>query len=175
MSVQWSGLRLYAFPPFSMIPSVLEKIVKDGAEVAFGSILAAETVVYEVTVSSCGPSQGAPVSGRSSGVAPVSADSSQTAESLSLTLSVFRSQGKAAGLSDRAADFSSEALRDSTRATYGSGLESYFAWGEEAGCDPSSASLKCLGGFLLSLFDRVLVVSTISSLQVCYCILSFGF
>ena len=27
MSVQWSGLRLYAFPPFSMIPSVLEKIV----------------------------------------------------------------------------------------------------------------------------------------------------
>ena len=34
MSVQWSGLRLYAFPPFSMIPLVLEKIVKDGAEVA---------------------------------------------------------------------------------------------------------------------------------------------
>ena len=113
--------------------SVGEDCEGRGGGSSLGSILAAETVVYEVTVSSCGPSQGAPVSGRSSGVAPVSADSSQTAKSLSLTLSVFRSQGKAAGLFDRAADFSSEALRDSTRATYGSGLESYFAWCEEAG------------------------------------------
>ena len=34
MSFCWSGLHLYAFPPFSMLPRVLEKISQDGAEVA---------------------------------------------------------------------------------------------------------------------------------------------
>merc|ERR1712002_924426 len=34
MSFPWSGLHLYAFPPFSMIPRVLEKVVQDEAELA---------------------------------------------------------------------------------------------------------------------------------------------
>ena len=34
MSFRWSGLRLYAFPPFSMIPRILEKVVQDEAELA---------------------------------------------------------------------------------------------------------------------------------------------
>ena len=34
MSFLWSALHLYAFPPFSMIPKVLEKIVQDEAESA---------------------------------------------------------------------------------------------------------------------------------------------
>jgi len=34
MSFLWSYFRLYAFPPFAMIPSVLEKIAQDGADVA---------------------------------------------------------------------------------------------------------------------------------------------
>ena len=34
LSFRWSGLRLYAFPPFSLIPRILEKIVQDEAEVA---------------------------------------------------------------------------------------------------------------------------------------------
>ena len=34
MSFPWSGLHLYAFPPFAMIPMILEKIVRDEAEVA---------------------------------------------------------------------------------------------------------------------------------------------
>ena len=34
MSFPWSGLHLYAFPPFSMIPRVLEKVVQDEAEIA---------------------------------------------------------------------------------------------------------------------------------------------
>ena len=58
LSFRWSGLRLYAFPPFSILPSVLEKIARDGADVASGSsILASEAVVPKVTVSSGGLSQ----------------------------------------------------------------------------------------------------------------------
>ena len=34
MSFPWSGLRLYAFPPFSMIPKVLEKVALDVADLA---------------------------------------------------------------------------------------------------------------------------------------------
>ena len=34
MSFPWSGLRLFAFPPFSMLPRVLEKVALDGADLA---------------------------------------------------------------------------------------------------------------------------------------------
>ena len=34
MSFPWSGLRLFAFPPFSMLPKVLEKVAQDGADLA---------------------------------------------------------------------------------------------------------------------------------------------
>ena len=34
MSFCWSGLHLYAFPPFSMIPKLLEKVIQDKAELA---------------------------------------------------------------------------------------------------------------------------------------------
>ena len=33
-SIQWSGLCLYAFPPFSLLPKVLEKVAQEEAEVA---------------------------------------------------------------------------------------------------------------------------------------------
>ena len=34
LSFRWSGLRLYAFPPFFILPRALEKIARDGADVA---------------------------------------------------------------------------------------------------------------------------------------------
>ena len=34
LSFRWSGLPLYAFPPFSILPTVLEKIAQEGADVA---------------------------------------------------------------------------------------------------------------------------------------------
>ena len=34
LSFPWSGLPLYAFPPFSILPTVLEKIAREGADVA---------------------------------------------------------------------------------------------------------------------------------------------
>ena len=33
LSFPWSGLRLYAFPPFALLPTILEKIVQDEADV----------------------------------------------------------------------------------------------------------------------------------------------
>ena len=34
LSFRWSGLRFYAFPPFSFLPRVLEEIAQEGADVA---------------------------------------------------------------------------------------------------------------------------------------------
>ena len=46
MSFRSSGLRFYAFPPFSMILRFLEKVVQDVAELALlSAFLAEETVV----------------------------------------------------------------------------------------------------------------------------------
>ena len=34
LSFWWSGLPLYAFPPFSILPTVLEKVAQEGADLA---------------------------------------------------------------------------------------------------------------------------------------------
>ena len=34
LSFRWSGLLLYAFPPFSILPTVLEKVAQEGADLA---------------------------------------------------------------------------------------------------------------------------------------------
>ena len=34
LSFQWSGLPLFAFAPFAILPTVLEKVVQEGADLA---------------------------------------------------------------------------------------------------------------------------------------------
>ena len=92
---------------------------------------------------------------------PVSSDSSQDRESPSFILAAFRSQAKEAGLSDRAADFTAGALRDSSCVTYNSKLECFARWCEVRHCCPTSAFLGQLADFFISLFDKGLSVSTL--------------
>ena len=125
------------------------------------SSLAEETMVSQAFVSPSRPSQGAPVSERSHHSAHISALSSKNRKPTSLSLAALRRQGKEAGLSDRAAEFSAEAIRDSTRATYDSKLECFFKWCERISCNPSSASLGQVADFLIHLFDKGLSPSTI--------------
>ena len=125
--------------------------------------MASETLIPEAVVSSGGTSQNSSSSGGSGFPTYVSSASSKTGESSSLTLADFREKGKQAGLSARAAEFSAEALRKSTRVTYDSKLECFFKWCENIPCDPSSASLGQIADFLIYLFDKGLAISTIRS------------
>ena len=125
-----------------------------GGGSSHSSLLASETLVSQTIVSTCQPTQGTSVSERSDHSAPISAHSSSFRESSSLSLAALRQQVKNAGLSDRAAEFSAEAVRDSTRATYDSKLERFYAWCERTGCNPPSASLGQIADFLLHLFDK---------------------
>ena len=158
----WSGLPLYAFPPFSILPTVLEKIAREGAgRGSGGPLLASETMVPEVVIASGGTSQSS-----SSVEGPclpthVSSSASETRKPPSHTLAAFREKGKQAGLSDRAAEFTAEALRESTRASYDSKLELFFKWCNDFTCDPYSASLGQVADFLIFLFDKGLAISSI--------------
>ena len=76
-------------------------------------------------------------------------------------MAAFREKGKQAGLSARAAEFTAEALRESTRASYDSKLELFFKWCNDFTCDPYSASLGQIADFLVFLFDKGLAISTI--------------
>ena len=125
------------------------------------ALLAAETMVPQVVISSCGSSEGASVSVGSDCATPVTAASSKNRNSASLSLAALRHQSKQAGLSDRAAEFSAEAIRDSTRTTCDSKLGFFFEWCARIDCDPSSASLGQIADFLVYLFDKGLSVSTI--------------
>ena len=106
-----------------------------------GPFLASETMVPEVVISSGGTSQSSPSPEGPCLPNPVSSTASETREFTSHTLAAFREKGKQAGLSARASEFSAEALRESTRASYDSKLECFFKWCNDIPCDPYSASL----------------------------------
>ena len=79
--------------------------------------------------------------------APVSACSPRSRKFPSFSLFVFGLFRKAASFSDRPAEFSAEAIYDSTCAFCISVLGFCFGWCEEIDCDPSSTSFIIL--FLL--------------------------
>ena len=77
----------------------------------------------------------------------------------SFSLASFRRQGEEAGLSQRAAQFAAESLRESSRNTYDSRLVHFRKWCQDHACDPSTASLGQVADFLVYLFDKGLTVA----------------
>ena len=126
-----------------------------------GPLLASETMVPEVVIASGGTTQSSPSVEGPCLPTHVSSAASETRKPTSHTLAAFREKGKQAGLSARAAEFTAEALRESTRASYDSKLESLFKWCNDFTCDPYSASLGQIADFLVFLFDKGLAISTI--------------
>ena len=163
LSFRWSGLPLYAFPPFSILPTVLEKIAQEGADVALVAPFWPQRPWLPKLLSPGGTSQNSPSSEGPCLPTYVSSAPSKAGESSSLTFAAFREKGKQVGLSARATEFSAEALRESTQASYDSKLECFFKWCNDIPCDPSSASLGQIADFLVYLFDKGLAISTIRS------------
>ena len=166
LSFRWTGLRLYA-----LIPTVFRSSHSPGKDCSRrsrrgsgSSVLASTALFPKLTVSSGGLPQILPPQ-RDLLTQPMSQQPHPRLESLnsSLTLATFREKGLQAGLSVRAAEFSAEALRESSRAPYDSKLECFFKWCEGVPCDPSSASLGRIADFLVHLFDKGLAPSTICS------------
>ena len=79
-----------------------------------GPLLASETMVPEVVISSGGTAQSSTSTEGPCLSTHVSSTPSETRESTSHTLTAFREKGKQAGLSARATEFAAEALREST-------------------------------------------------------------
>ena len=68
-----------------------------------------------------------------------------------------------AGFSRRVAQFAAEALRHSTRDIYDSRLVPFREWCSKILCDPSSALLGSVAGFLIFCFVKGLTVVTLRS------------
>ena len=90
-------------------------------------------------------------------------------------LALVREAGAQAGLSERAAAFVARSRRDSTREAYNSRLAGYFSWCESHGVDPRSASLTDVADFLITLFDKGLLVSTIRGYRSAIAAIHTGF
>ena len=116
-------------------------------------VLASETLVPSASSSFGRVSKDVASSKGSSGTTSVSVSSSQSRKSSSFSMASLRQQGEEAGLSQRAAQLSAEAIRQSTRDTYDSRLDSFREWCAKVPCDPTSASLGAVADFLISLFD----------------------
>ena len=107
--------------------------------------------IFEAAAGITGPSLSASVSSASSAPRP----------GASYALASLRESGQEAGLSERAATFTAESLRLSTRCTYDSRLAGFRKWCTSKACGPRSASLGCVADFFLSFFNKDLSVATI--------------
>ena len=111
------------------------------------SLLASEALVSSTPSALGRSSKGVASSKGPSGTTPVSDASSQGRKSSSFSMASLRQQGEDAGLSQRAAQFSAEALRQSTRDTYDSRLDAFREWCAKIPCDPTTASLGVVADF----------------------------
>ena len=76
-------------------------------------------------------------------------------------VALIRRAGTQAGLSDRAAALIASSRRVSTCETYNSRLAGYFHWCESHGVEPRSAPAHHIADFLITLFDKGRLISTI--------------
>ena len=111
------------------------------------SVLASEALVSSTPSALDRSSTGVASSKGPNGTTPVSDASSQGRKSSSFSMASLRQQGEDAGLSQRAAQFSTEALRQSTRDTYDSRLVVFREWCAKIPCDPTTASLGVVADF----------------------------
>ena len=130
-----------------------------------GSVLASEALVSASTSALGRSSKSVASSQGPSGTTPVFDASSQSRKSSSFSMASLRQQGEDAGLSQRAAQFSAEAFRQSTRDTYDSRLVPFREWCAKIPCDPTTASLGVVADFLMSRFDKGLALATLRSFR----------
>ena len=76
-------------------------------------------------------------------------------------LAIIRKASTQAGLSDRAAALVASSRRESTCESYNSRLAGFFQWCNSHGVDPRTASISQIADFLITLFDKGRLISTI--------------
>ena len=99
----------------------------------------------------------------------------RTQQADAYTVAYYRAAAIKAGLSERAANFSAECLRTSTRSTYDSRLGHYVRWCRQAKTDPGKASVGEIADFLISLYDKNLACNTIRGYRSAIAVLHEGF
>ena len=129
------------------------------------SVLASEALVSSTPSALGRSSKGVASSTGPSGTTPFSDTSSQGRKSSSFSLASLRQQGEDASLSQRAAQFSAESFRQSTRDTYDSRLDPFRDWCSKIPCDPTTASLGVVADFFISRFDKGLAIATLRSFK----------
>ena len=76
-------------------------------------------------------------------------------------VAIIRKAGTQVGLSDRAAALVASSRRESTCESYNSRLAGFFQWCNSHGVDPRTASISQIADFLITLFDKGRLISTI--------------
>ena len=108
LSFPWTGLRLYAFPPFSFLPRILDKLAQEGAVLLLVVPFWPQRPWFPRLLSLLvGLPRILPVQKDLVAQPPVFVPSSQDGKSSSFFMASFRQQGEETGLSRRAAQFCS--------------------------------------------------------------------
>ena len=162
-SIPWSDFLGYAFPPFALLPRVLEKVASDRASLLLIAPFWPKRPWFPRLQSLlAGQPRSLPVF-RAFYVSHFSDSAPQSRGSTSYTLAALRSAGREAGLSVRAAELAASHLRPSSRATYDSRFGSFVKWCSTRQIDPYHAPLRAVADFLIHLFDDKKALSTIAS------------
>jgi hypothetical protein len=162
LSIDWTGMTAYAFPPISLLPLVVEKIVRDGCNVILIAPFWPKHLWFRPMVDAlAGLPRRLPdlpdllrMQGRSRACLPI--------EHLKLT--AWPLSGNAAARTAFLKDLprsSPRGRRESTNRVYSQRLGTYYRWCSERGVSPTRASIANVGDFLTERFDTGLEAATV--------------
>ena len=161
-SFPWKGFRGYAFPPISLIPRVLRKIREDQAWVVLiAPRWPRRNWFLDLIGLLAGSPRTLPPSPGLDSAADIAGPTSPAECPALDCVAIIRKAGTQAGLSDRVAAIIASSRRESTCESYNSRLAGFFQWCNSHGVDPCTASISQIANFLITLFDKGRLISTI--------------
>ena len=155
MSLEWKNLFAYAFPPFKLVPLVLNKIRDSSSRFILIAPLASEELVFSHFESHNRLSQG---TSSSSGFGITTSGKSTPSESSYVAISrleVVRSQIRGRHISEFATQCISQSRRESTLKVYSARWKIFLDWCLQREVNPVDPALNDLVDFFCYLFDTL--------------------
>ena len=163
LSMDWNHLHAYAFPPFILIPAVLEKNPTTSVQnSSHSSVLATATVVLRTSSSISVSSDSSATNSKTTDSIQRKICTSKPPNSRPSRLGVIKQSIRDKKFSQNVADFVSRSRRASTQKVYDAKWTIFSNWCHTKKVNPISAPITVIADFLIFLFlEKKCQISTI--------------
>ena len=155
LTMDWAPFKGYAFPPFNLIPAVLNKVTQDKADIILVAPIWPAQPWWPTTTEPPGQTTSSPPKLQTPPEGPnrPSEDSSNVPQTTLSRVSCLREQYQAMGIPDNVTEILLSASRSSTRKTYQSAWRRWSGWCIKRKINPLSAPLTDILLYLTEYFN----------------------